>query len=142
LPYNAIIFLQEVNARSNLLHHFPLVHVPSINCSSKSKLEIIAIACLLNSFSLFIYNGVNLPELNSQPAASKPLVHPKPYLVSIPYLPSETHPSCLCSSFNPFSKGGTLSVFNTENIWRARLVLVISYSLPEFTICIMVPMDP
>jgi hypothetical protein len=125
-----------------MLYLFPLVHYPSIDYSSKRKFEIIAIPDILNSFPMFIYNGVNLQELNSQIAVLKPLILPKSNSFSISYPPSKIHASCLCSPFTPLPKGGTLSVFNTKYIWRPSLVFVVYYILLEFVIYIMVPLDP
>jgi hypothetical protein len=89
-----------------MLYLFPLVHYPSIDYSSKRKFEIIAIPDILNSFPMFIYNGVNLQELNSQIAVLKPLILPKSNSFSISYPPSKIHASCLCSPFTPLPKGG------------------------------------
>jgi hypothetical protein len=142
LPYDCILFIRETDTISKLDQFLSLVHSFSINHSPKSKHRVYSIPNFTNCSPLLIDYTIKPPILDSKGAGSKPLILPKPNLVTLPHMPSITHFSNLCSPSVPFPKGGLVPCITAKQVWGTRVIFLVNYGSPQFSIGNIVSLDP
>jgi hypothetical protein len=141
LPFNGILILPELNARSYLHYLLPLVHDIPINSPPKGELKVHTILVLSHYFALFIDDGVNLSKLNCQTTCVKSLVLLESNFSPIFNFPSKTYFD-RAAQLTPFQKRELFLSSQRRMLGGTGMVFLINYLFPELMICKLVPLDP